>query len=153
MLQPQGVKDRTMHKKIIEIALSQIGIKEVVGKADNPEVLKYFDALGHDGSKLKDETAWCAAFVGWTAKQAGVCYSTRLNARSYLHIGTKTTNPKQGDVAVLWREDRKSWKGHVGFYIREHKGWIYLLGGNQNNQVCIKAYPKSRLLEYRNITN
>lgn len=140
-----------MRHKIIEIALSQIGTKETAGKADNPNVLKYFDELGFDGSQLKDETAWCAAFAGWTAKLAGVCYSKRLNARSWLHIGVKTTVPAQGDVVVLWRESRISWKGHVGFFIREHKGWIYVLGGNQNNQVSIKAYPKSRLLEYRNI--
>lgn len=140
-----------MRHKIIEIALSQIGTKETAGNADNPEVLKYFETLGFDGAQLKDETAWCAAFAAWVAKAANACHSQRLNARSWLHIGVKTTAPQQGDVAVFWRESPNSWKGHIGFYIRAHKGWIYVLGGNQNNQVCIKGYPKSRLLEYRNI--
>jgi hypothetical protein len=57
----------------------------------------------------------------------------------------------QGDIVVFWRESIKSWKGHVGFYIREKDGWIYTLGGNQANQVKISAYPKSRVLSYRRL--
>ncbi len=134
--------------KTIEVALSQYGIKEIRGESDNPEVLKYFDAIGFDGKALKDETAWCSAFVNWVCKTCDLPYTRRLNARSWLEIGLPTTNPKQGDIVVLWRENKRGWKGHVGFYIRETKTHIYLLGGNQGNQVQIAPYPKTRLLEY-----
>ena len=43
--------------KQLNKALSQYGIKEVTGSKDNPEIIKYFDALGFDGEKLKDETS------------------------------------------------------------------------------------------------
>lgn len=136
-------------KKALEIALSQYGIREVSGKKDNPEVLKYFDEIGFNGSQLKDETAWCSAFANWVCKNADLPNTKKLNARSWLKFGEQTEAPKQGDIVVLWRVDPSSWKGHVGFYIRETKNWIYILGGNQNNRVKISAYPKKRLLEYR----
>ncbi len=132
-------------------ALSQYNIREIVGKRDNPEVLKYFDALGYKGSKLKDETAWCSAFVNWCCKEAGLPYSGKLTARSWLKVGMQVKKPKIGDIVIFWRESRQSWKGHVGFFIRETKNYIYVLGGNQSNKVCIKPYPKYRLLEYRRI--
>jgi len=138
-------------KRVIDIALSQYGIKEVAGHRDNPEVLKYFNELGFDGAKLHDETSWCSAFVNWVAKQAGKPYSGKLTARSWLNVGTQVFQPEVGDVVVLWRESPQSWKGHVGFFIRQTPMHIYILGGNQNNQVKISAYPKSRLLAYKRL--
>ncbi len=140
-----------MNAKIIDIAFTQYGIQEVSGETDNPEVLKYFNEIGFDGESLKDETAWCAAFANWVCKQAGCDYSGKLNARSFLTVGEKVTAPKAGDIVVLWRGNPSGWKGHVGFFIRETDTHIYMLGGNQGNQVCIAPYDKKRLLEYRSV--
>ncbi len=137
--------------KHILLALSQFGIRETPGRNDNPEVLKYFDELGFDGSKLKDETSWCSAFINWCCKMAGLSYSGKLTARSWLNVGRKVIQPQIGDVVIFWRESRKSWKGHVGFYMRETEKYIYVLGGNQSNQVKISKYPKYRLLGYRRL--
>lgn len=136
---------------MIQIALSQYGIKEISGEQDNPEVTKYFTEIGFDGKKLKDETAWCSAFVNWVAKKSNRSYSKKLNARSWLKVGSPTATPIIGDVVVLWRSSRDSWKGHVGLYIREDEDNIWVLGGNQGNQVCIAPYPKYRLLQYRRL--
>lgn len=136
--------------RTIEIALSQIGIKEITGRRHNPEVLKYFSEIGHTWVK-NDETAWCSAFVNWVCMKAGLDRSKKLNARSWLSVGNVITKPRLGDVVIFWRESRTSWKGHVAFFIRETPNWIYVLGGNQNNQVKISAYPKHRLLEYRRL--
>lgn len=132
-----------------EIALSQVGIKEIVGKRHNPEVLKFFATIGE--WVKDDETAWCSAFVNWVMIKAGKEYSGKLNARSWLNVGVKVDNPLVGDVVVLWRESPSSWKGHVGFFVREQGNFIYILGGNQNNQVCVQAYQKNKLLEYRRV--
>ena len=51
--------------KAIEKAFGEFAVKEIAGKQDNPEVLKYFNDLGFDGNYLKDETAWCSAFANW----------------------------------------------------------------------------------------
>ncbi|SED10733.1 TIGR02594 family protein [Tenacibaculum sp. MAR_2009_124] len=138
--------------RAIEIGLSQIGIKEIRGRKDNPEVIKYFTEIGFDGGKFKDETAWCSAFVNWCCKKAGLEISGKLTARSWLKMGESVHSaPRLGDIVVLWREDIESWKGHVGFFVRKDKNWIWILGGNQNNEVKIKAYPQSRLLDFRRL--
>lgn len=137
--------------KAIEIALTQVGIKEIVGRKHNPEVLKYFKEIGHSWVK-DDETAWCSAFANWICKKAGLPYTGKLNARSWLKVGQRVSKPKLGDVVIFWRDNPNSWKGHVAFFVRETKNWVYVLGGNQNNQVKISAYPKHRLLQYRRLT-
>lgn len=138
--------------KVLEIALSQIGIAEIRGKKDNPEVLKYFNEIGFNGEMLKDETAWCSAFANWCCQRAGEKMTRKLTARSWLKIGrTVHDSPRMGDVVVLWRESMESWKGHVGFFIRQDENWIWVLGGNQNNKVCIKAYHQNRLLDFRRL--
>lgn len=136
--------------KLLNIALSQYGIKEIVGKKHNTEVLKYFYDIGHTWVK-DDETAWCSAFINWCALKSDKPLSGKLNARSWLTVGEGVEVPEIGDVVVLWRESPGSWKGHVGLFIREADEHIYILGGNQNNSVCIRAYPKSQLLEYRRL--
>jgi uncharacterized protein (TIGR02594 family) len=137
--------------KHLLVALSQFGIAEIKGNQDNPEVLKYFDGLGFNGSALKDETSWCAAFANWCLKEAGKPHQRKLNARSLLDIGTPVETPQLGDIVIFWRESKQSWKGHVGFYISEDKNNINVLGGNQTNKVCIWTYNKYRLLGYRRV--
>ncbi|WP_299519819.1 TIGR02594 family protein [Winogradskyella sp.] len=136
---------------LINKALSEYGVKEIVGSKDNRRILKYFNDLGFDGEKLKDETAWCSAFANWVAKTSGYEYSGKLNARSWLSIGESVVNPEVGDIVVFWRESPLSWKGHVAFFIKATKGYVYVLGGNQGNKVCIKAYPKNRVLDYKKL--
>lgn len=140
-----------MKNKIIDIALGEYGETEIPGKGDNPRILEYFDHSGFDGKQLKDETSWCSAFVNWVACKARVQASGALTARSWLQVGKETTTPEKGDVVVFWRESPESWKGHVGFFIRETDKHIYVLGGNQGNSVCIKPYLKERVLGYRTL--
>lgn len=149
-----------MQIPILSKAFSQYGIMEIKGKADNPEITKYFDALGFDGAALKDETSWCAAFVNWVAKECKLPHTLRLNARSWETMWDEATAPKMGDVVVLWRGQTPDEcigntnlkKGHVGFFIREDGDTIWMLGGNQSNMVCISQYSKSKVLTYRTIS-
>ncbi|WP_430409245.1 TIGR02594 family protein [Kordia sp.] len=141
-------------KTLLEIAHSQYGVTEEKGKLHNPTIVNYFKEIGHQWVS-NDETAWCSAFMNWIALKAGKKKSGKLNARSWLTVGRKVTKPIQGDVVVLWRDQKRSWKGHVGLFINysEDKKHIYVLGGNQNNQVNIKRYPAYRLLGFRRLTN
>ncbi len=149
----------------VNIALSQYGITEVKGEKDNPEILKYFDETGYSTLVLKDETAWCCAFINWCAEKAGLPHSGKLWARSWGNIGrpVNITDPENedkpsiGDVCVFWRgksnrdtiKGTSFPKGHVGIFIRESVVSCYCLGGNQDNSVCIKKYPKGRLVTVR----
>ncbi|KAA1245386.1 TIGR02594 family protein [Aquimarina sp. RZ0] len=136
---------------ILEIALSQYGVSEISGSNDNQKIISYFNELGYKGLELNEETGWCSAFVNWVAKKSGYSFSGKLNARSWLTVGESIHTPELGDVVVLWRENPVSWKGHVGFYIKETSGFIYVLGGNQRKRVCIQAYPKSQVLEFKKL--
>ena len=133
--------------RLLEIALSQYGIKELGGPEDNPEIMKYFKEIGQEWVE-HDETAWCSAFVNWCAKKAGFEYSGKLDARSWLNLGTKVKTYDKADIVVLWRESPDSWKGHVGVPVNEDEDYIWILGGNQSNMVKISPYPKDRLLAY-----
>jgi len=136
---------------LIEKALSQYGIVERPGEADNnPEILKYFEAMGEVWVKT-DETAWCSAFVNWVAISLNREHSGKLNARSWLSVGEEIADPQVGDIVVFWRKSPHDWRGHVGFFIRRDKNVIWVLGGNQSNMVQISPYPAGRLLGYRRI--
>lgn len=137
---------------LINIALSQYGVKEIKGQKDHPQIVGYFKAIDNSVVKQpKDETAWCSAFANWVAKKAGYQRSNKLTARSWLYVGKPTQAPTIGDVVVLWRDNPNSWKGHVGFFVKESEKFVYLLGGNQGNSVSIKAYAKNKVLGYRKL--
>ena len=133
----------------IEIARSLIGTREIRGNRHNPKVLEMFAAIGNPGVK-DDETPWCAAFVGYCLQMAKQKGSGKLNARSYLGLGTPLNEPAYGCTVVLHRGDPKGWSGHVGFVVgRDVKGRIMILGGNQSDAVTIAPFDSKRVLGYR----
>ncbi len=138
-------------KNIIEIATKEIGIKEEKGDGINPRILQYAKDSGFNNYK-SDESAWCSLFVNWCAEQAELERSYSLGARSWLRVGIPVTNPEPGDIVIFWREDPKSWKGHVAIFNGySRNGRIYCLGGNQGNQVSISARSEERLLGFRRL--
>jgi uncharacterized protein (TIGR02594 family) len=135
-------------KTPFQLACSYYGLKEVKGEKHNPQILDFFNEIGHQWVQT-DETAWCAAFVNFCCLKAIGKQTGKLNARSFLKFGIETNHPVPGDIVVIWRESIASWKGHVGFYINHDKDNVYILGGNQSNQVNVTAYPIDRVLSYR----
>jgi uncharacterized protein (TIGR02594 family) len=138
-----------LNELILQIAFSQMGIREDI---DEDRILSYFHEIGHNWVKT-DDTAWCAAFVGWVLKNAHIDGTNKLNARSFLDLGKDVPLRKaqEGDLVVFWRGSKTSAQGHVGFYIGEDGNNIYVLGGNQGNKVCIDKYPLERLLSVRRL--
>lgn len=136
-----------------EIAFDELllDIREIPGEEHNPRILQYLATVSGLGVKqmLADETAWCSAFVNWCMIQAGFVGTNKANARSWERWGRAVGNPNKGAVAVLWREHVDSWKGHTGIYVGEQADLVYILGGNQGNEVSIKGYQKQRVLGYR----
>lgn len=137
--------------KHIEVALKEYGREAWPGTDTNIDVLKFFLETGytyiHD-----DETPWCAAFLNWVLKQCNIPTPNKLNARSFLDIGTPITTPELGDIVIFWRIRSDSLLGHCGIFLRESTKLVWVLGGNQDSSVCIKAFPKSQLLGYRRLT-
>lgn len=95
-----------------------------------------------------DKTPWCAAFVNAIVGEAGYKTTGSFMARSFLHWGKEVSSPRKGDVVVFSRGRPPS--GHVAFYVGKYgRDHILVLGGNQRDRVCVKAYPKHRILGYR----
>lgn len=141
------VTDEHENPDHFSIAMSYLDTKEIKGRDHNSVIVNFFKRAV--GKSYSDETPWCAAFVGSCLAEAGLPTTRRLNARSYLEYGYGIIGPKKGDILVFWRGSKTSWKGHVAFYYGETEDDYLALGGNQNNCVCIKKYPKSRLLGMR----
>ena len=139
-----------MNKEIIDIALNEYGVAEIPGDVNNPEVMKYYHETGRTWVS-SETTPWCDAFADWVIMKAGGKPTPGLNARAWLKAGEVIKTPERGDVVILWRKSKDSWFGHVGFFIRENDKMIWLITGNQNNQVKISSFRKGRVLGYRRI--
>lgn len=137
----------------LKIAFGELGQKEISGPIHNERILEYQDATGLNFGT--DEVPWCSIFANWVALQAGLPKSDNAMARSWLNVGYKTNWPQPGDIVVFYRNGRNSIYGHVGFFLGYTKSGksIYCLGGNQNDEVNIKTFNTSRILEFRSLTD
>lgn len=131
----------------LEAAWAEFGVREIPGKEDAPEILRYFRDAG-DTSVETEATPWCAAFLGAMLKRAGYAGTGSLLARSYLDWGDRLDSPRFGAVAVLSRGDDPN-AGHVGFVLSDTNGKLYLLGGNQGDAVTVASFDRARLLGLR----
>ncbi len=128
-------------------ALDHIHIQEVQGAKSNPVIKGFYRDVGHEYVE-HDEVPWCAAFVGSVLERSQIASTRSLLARSYLKWGQALNTPKFGAIAVFRRGKNPS-QGHVGFVMGSDRDFIFLLGGNQSNQVNVKAYKRSDLLDLR----
>ena len=131
--QPSG-----MRITAYQIAERFVGVKEFAGTKDNPQ-----------------------AFVNY------VCWLLRLprskdwRARSWLRIGRPISLEQAVpgfDVVILKRGGRGQpgpnvikAPGHVLFYGGSQGKEVYGVGGNQNNEVNVSAYPVARVLGVRRL--
>lgn len=128
-------------------AWAEFGVREKPGAPNAAAVIAYFAEAGH--GKIRDDvTPWCAAYVGAMLKRADVAPSGSLMARSYLKWGEVLDAPRIGAITVLTR-GRSASAGHVGFYLGQAGGRIFLLGGNQSDAVTVEAFDAKRVLGFR----
>ena len=92
-------------------------------------------------------TGNCSSFVNWCVEQAGLRGTRSAAARSWLDWGTAVDLPQEGDIVILRRGNPPS--GHVGFFVKSAGDIIYVLGGNQSDQVKVSGYKRGDLLGYR----
>jgi len=124
----------------IEKAMEEMGISET--QKDFEDKLFQYSHAAEFEIKSKDDP-WCAMFVCWCLADKG---TRSAWARSFINYGIKLTVPVYGCIVVLKRGKNS---GHVGFFMGKENGRLLLLGGNQNNAVCVKDYDASDVLGYR----
>jgi uncharacterized protein (TIGR02594 family) len=128
------------------VAFKEIGQKEIAGYADNPRIIEYFRSIRSSSNHRDDIDDWASPFVEWSLQQAGKFGPQNIKPSAWLKWGKPTTLPRPGTVVVL------SFNGleHVGFYFDDEGDFIRILGGNQNDEVCVYRYLKSAVKGYRN---
>jgi uncharacterized protein (TIGR02594 family) len=137
---------------LIREASGFFGLQEIPGEQHQPQILTFFRETGHKEIRT-DEDAWCSAFMAYCAKKAGLSYSKKATAKSWLNVGKEVKNPQPGDLVIFWREDPNSWKGHVAIFlgIDQLTNEVICLGGNQDDEVNVSSYSTSYVLGYRRL--
>jgi len=131
----------SQNNKLIEVQkiyTAEIGTKELTGHNDGQRVEEYLASCG-----LKRGQPWCAAFVCWTFKKAGVKaiisgYSPNWFTPKYVIYsrgGKHNLSPKTADVGGIYFAD----KGRIAhtFFIDEWKedsSNAITVEGNTNSQ-------------------
>lgn len=142
-----------------DIAQRFVGIKEVGGSVDNPQILAM---LKLDGDWPEhDEVPWCSAFVNYVAWLLRLPRSKSLRARSWLQVGrgiSLNEADAEFDVVILKRgkdpqpgPEVTDAPGHVGFYAGQFGHYVEILGGNQSDTVKISLYLKKSVLGIRRL--
>lgn len=145
---PQAAK-RIKALPWLDEAWSCYGIREVAGKASNPEILDWADDL--DVHYPGDDVPWCGLFVGHCIGSTLThepLPANVLGARQWLKFGVRLDGgPRLGAVLVFWRGSPGGWQGHVGFYVAEDDHAYHVLGGNQTDMVRVSRVAKDRLID------
>lgn len=139
--------------KTTAAALSLLGTKEIVGKANSPIIMAMAAEVGLTPAQYpNDETAWCglaAAVIALRAGKSVDAVGNILGSRAWVKFGEHADVPSLGDFLVFWRGSRDGWQGHIGQYIAEDATAYHVAGGNQSNAFTIARVAKDRFLEAR----
>ena len=161
---------------IVNIAMSQIGyfegnsLEEISGCTPGQDNYTEY-GLWYNNLQEKpggfEKAAWCAMFVSWCAKQAGISSDT-MYYHAYTVFGVNwflernlaytrqqvvdgEYTPISGDI-IYFKSNRNTEKvNHVGIVVRYENGILYAVEGNTNDtaysttggQVCLKSYEIS----------
>jgi uncharacterized protein (TIGR02594 family) len=136
-------------KPWFDMALTKKGLHE---DRDNAELREFLRA---DGKTLGDPSKlpWCGDLlqtcIAMTLKEEIIPVNPYL-ARNWMKFG-KACKPTLGAVVVFWRGKKDGYSGHVGFYAGESVDGkvLYVLGGNQSDQISVAPLKADRLLGAR----
>lgn len=131
----------------LAIAAEEIGQREIVGARHNARIIEYHRTTGLRATD--DETPWCASFVNWCIREAGLAGTNSALASSWLTWGEPCDMPRPGAVAVIYNASAANSAlsrtgNHVGFLLRQTEQHFVLLGGNQSNRVRVSSFARAQ---------
>jgi uncharacterized protein (TIGR02594 family) len=136
----------TVKPKYFQEAERLLGLKEISGKGTAKEITSLWSDAGMPEIK-DDETPWCAAFANGCLVRGNKPSTKSGLARSFLFPENKDkyeqlSKPEKYCIGIMKRGN-SSWSGHVGFVTDFDDKYVWMLGGNQGNQVSIAKFPRS----------
>ncbi len=121
-----GVDSMLQRAKIMEIARSQIGIRELTGNNDGLAVEGYLKV-----ANLPKGNPWCAAFVSWTFAKAGFAKPRTAWSPALFPNARSTFSPEPADILGIYSVKLKR-IAHAGLVERRQHNWIISIEGNTN---------------------
>lgn len=152
---------------LVNVAKSQIGYHEGNnfeqyggGSSGSDNVTEYnYWYYGQKHVKGNDKYPWCAVFVSWCAKQAGLSNiipsfagcgtgynSTLPGAGEKTHLRNSGYIPQSGDIIFFNSSDYSP--GHVGIVNYVSNGYVYTIEGNSSDKVNTVSYALSNTKIY-----
>jgi uncharacterized protein (TIGR02594 family) len=125
------------------------------GKVGNPNILACYGACGHSYSQDSGSMAyaWCAAFVSYALKTAGIDSLRSMSSQAYKNYGNEVDwrtldKIRYLDICVFKSRTRSG--GHIGFIVGvdNKTGKLKILGGNQGDDAKISTYSVSSKSQY-----
>ena len=128
---------------LVNVALSQIGYRESnsssnlsgtsQGSSNQTEYGKWYGLPGQP---------WCAMFISWCARQAGIPTSTIKNSAlaandcfgTTYHSRSSGYTPKPGDLIIFGSSGSNSGE-HIAIVVKVENGYVYTVEGNSSNRV------------------
>jgi hypothetical protein len=141
--------------KIVQVAQSQLHVREATGDNDGPDIKKYLAVTG-----LPEGHPWCAAFTSWVFREAGSSASPRsarvvdwfdANIVYKREWRRPVILPRKGMVVGLYYE-RLGRYGHIAIVAQDEigsnprscvviSGNTNLAGSREGDGVYRKIYP------------
>jgi len=124
-----------LREQVAKVYTAEIGVRELTGHNDGARVVEYLKA-----ANLRKGDAWCAAFVTWTFKKAGVKAIVSGYSPNWFPAGktvfkkgtSRNSVPGTADVFGIWFNS-KNRIAHVGFIdVWQDNSYCITVEGNTN---------------------
>jgi len=142
-----------LRKKLIDVAASQVGVREKTGNNDGPEIRMYLRETG-----LSEGYPYCAAGLTWCHNQLSIpnpesawspdWFKTNVVFRRYQPRMT-TFKSRPGQVAGFYSESKKR-VSHVALIERESRLHYYTIEFNTNGAGSDEGQGVRRLIRQKN---
>ena len=145
----QPIEQQRKNKKtrnLLDVLKEELHTREIAGASHNPDVVKYWSATWY--KPTNDDEAWCAAFMNWALKEAGLPYTGSPRALDFLNWGIPAKKPEPGCMMI---RDYGNGRGHVAVLLGETDTHYQIIGGNQANKVGVDWWPKTGVWHCRRL--
>lgn len=115
-----------LQAKILQIALSQVGVREATGKNDGAAVEAYLTYTGN-----KKGEPWCASFVSWVYGKAGFKQPRTAWSAALFPKNRLINAPLPASIFGIYYPKLKR-IAHCGLVASVRKHWVYTIEGNTN---------------------
>lgn len=149
---------------VLSVAFTQLGYHEGNSEADmdglnlsgDSNFVEYNRLYGKldngEGNGTSYGYAWCAAFVSWCLRQAGIKKSVATTAvscrvmtswyqsKSQFKEHSSGYTPIAGDIIMFVNEIGSTTANHVGLVVGVKDGYVYTVEGNSGGEVATHKY-------------